>query len=426
VQSPSPSRSHLVWEGSTLEIAARRVGWRTEIKLFRDGRRVGEGSGVFRVLLPVPEAGQPEHAPPDEPKPPTVLVLSLVPGVIGKTFLLVPKPQGESDEAAERLPEGMAEVLGFANAERYEFEPPSGTLAARLRAFQRRYPKLYASRHVALAVGRAVVALLGIAVVLQLLLQRVIGWILDWLPTIDLPSIPWPDINLPDIALPPWLLVVLGTAKYWIPILIAIGVAVREARRRAAKQPVAKRQMEEPTEAMRTVDPEKHQQRRLSIIGAAVDLFATKGFAATTTAEICRAAGISSGNLFHYFPSSRRSSTASLRSTVTSETSCSRRRHQPRSVGGADGGGRQARRGGRAPDHGWAARRGRGAGAPGSRIRRPARGERPADDAGHRRSRRPARGRGPRRPGPAVWDGRALGDDTDRRAPRPGLPRARP
>jgi AcrR family transcriptional regulator len=54
---------------------------------------------------------------------------------------------------------------------------------------------------------------------------------------------------------------------------------------------------------MRTVDPEKHRQRRQQIIEAAAGLFATKGLAKTTTAEICRAAGMSSGNLFHYFPS---------------------------------------------------------------------------------------------------------------------------
>jgi AcrR family transcriptional regulator len=54
---------------------------------------------------------------------------------------------------------------------------------------------------------------------------------------------------------------------------------------------------------IRTVDPEKHRRRRVHIIESAVVLFATKGFAATTTADICRAAGISTGNLFHYFPS---------------------------------------------------------------------------------------------------------------------------
>jgi len=54
---------------------------------------------------------------------------------------------------------------------------------------------------------------------------------------------------------------------------------------------------------MRTVDVRKHQQRRQEIIGAALELFAAKGLARTTTAEICRATGMSAGNLFHYFPS---------------------------------------------------------------------------------------------------------------------------
>lgn len=54
---------------------------------------------------------------------------------------------------------------------------------------------------------------------------------------------------------------------------------------------------------MRTVDPEKHRQRRQAIVGAAVELFASKGLERTTTAEICRAAGTSTGNLFHYFRS---------------------------------------------------------------------------------------------------------------------------
>ena len=54
---------------------------------------------------------------------------------------------------------------------------------------------------------------------------------------------------------------------------------------------------------MRTVDHEKHQARRTHIIESAVGLFASKGFAGTTTADICQAAGISTGSLFHYFPS---------------------------------------------------------------------------------------------------------------------------
>jgi len=54
---------------------------------------------------------------------------------------------------------------------------------------------------------------------------------------------------------------------------------------------------------MRTVDPERHQARRQQILEAAVACFMRKGFHATRTAEICAEAGMSPGNLFHYFPS---------------------------------------------------------------------------------------------------------------------------
>lgn len=52
----------------------------------------------------------------------------------------------------------------------------------------------------------------------------------------------------------------------------------------------------------RTVDPERHRARRLQIIDAALTRFAADGFDRATTASICREAGISSGTLFHYFP----------------------------------------------------------------------------------------------------------------------------
>ncbi|AZC23852.1 MULTISPECIES: TetR/AcrR family transcriptional regulator [Pseudomonas] len=54
---------------------------------------------------------------------------------------------------------------------------------------------------------------------------------------------------------------------------------------------------------MRTADPYKAQHRRRQILGAAVECFARHGFHATSTAQICAAAGMSPGNLFHYFPS---------------------------------------------------------------------------------------------------------------------------
>lgn len=55
----------------------------------------------------------------------------------------------------------------------------------------------------------------------------------------------------------------------------------------------------------RTVDPVQHEAKRQQILGAAYQLFAQRGFAATTTADISREAGVSTGNLFHYFPTKR-------------------------------------------------------------------------------------------------------------------------
>lgn len=54
---------------------------------------------------------------------------------------------------------------------------------------------------------------------------------------------------------------------------------------------------------MRTVDPYKMEARRQQILDAALTCFARNGFHATRTAQICAAAGMSPGNLFHYFPS---------------------------------------------------------------------------------------------------------------------------
>lgn len=52
----------------------------------------------------------------------------------------------------------------------------------------------------------------------------------------------------------------------------------------------------------RPVDEHKRTQRKLQIVDAALTCFAAQGFDRTSTAEICRTAGIGSGTLFHYFP----------------------------------------------------------------------------------------------------------------------------
>ncbi len=54
---------------------------------------------------------------------------------------------------------------------------------------------------------------------------------------------------------------------------------------------------------MRTLDPVKHEAKRRKILAAAAACFAAKGYQNTRTADICASVGISSGNLFHYFPS---------------------------------------------------------------------------------------------------------------------------
>lgn len=53
---------------------------------------------------------------------------------------------------------------------------------------------------------------------------------------------------------------------------------------------------------MRKVDPEKFEARKQQILAAAITCFTRKGFHGTSTAEICAEAGMSPGNLFHYYP----------------------------------------------------------------------------------------------------------------------------
>jgi AcrR family transcriptional regulator len=56
---------------------------------------------------------------------------------------------------------------------------------------------------------------------------------------------------------------------------------------------------------VRTVDPVKHAAKKRHIADTAAGLFAEKGFDRTTVADICKAADISTGSLFHYFPTKR-------------------------------------------------------------------------------------------------------------------------
>jgi len=54
---------------------------------------------------------------------------------------------------------------------------------------------------------------------------------------------------------------------------------------------------------MRPANPLQREAKRTALLDAAARCFAETGFAATRTADVCSAAGMSSGNLFHYFSS---------------------------------------------------------------------------------------------------------------------------
>lgn len=131
-----------------------------------------------------------------------------------------------------------------------EFTAPPGTFAAGLQAWATRHPELYAARHVAVAVGQTLLGILGVSALLFGLLPAI-----PW-PAVALPDLPWPHLSppalpLPDIRLPlpviprphvtppAWLEPLLGTLKYLAPVIIASGIAAREARQRRARSRLA-------------------------------------------------------------------------------------------------------------------------------------------------------------------------------------------
>lgn len=109
---------------------------------------------------------------------------------------------------------------------------------------------------------------------------------------------------------PDWIKKTLGWVKWIVTVVVAVLVAHHEGERRkagpgTADGPLSATVASRPgprKHTMRTVNPEKHEARRRHILAAAAECFAIKGFQDTRTADICAAAGMSSGNLFHYFP----------------------------------------------------------------------------------------------------------------------------
>jgi hypothetical protein len=152
------------------------------------------------------------------------------------------------------------------------FEPPPGTRAARLAQFQREHPALYATRHVALATLQVLLPLLGLGALITALLPQIDwSWITGivafvrslllqiraWIPDIDLPfSIPrewilW-IVNSPWFA---WAKRGFVWAKWVLPIIIAIFVAIAEFQRYQRKQ----HQQHQANHTLPTDQPDRHE-----------------------------------------------------------------------------------------------------------------------------------------------------------------------
>lgn len=133
------------------------------------------------------------------------------------------------------------------------FEPPASTRAARVYRFQRNHPRLFAARHVLVETGAALFAIFGLGALVSAFLRSVLprfDW--SWLPSISLPDIDppswlryldplyWLRRLLPDWDLPGWLpdisLPRAEWAKFLVPIVISVVVAMQEVRRRRKRQ----------------------------------------------------------------------------------------------------------------------------------------------------------------------------------------------
>lgn len=106
-----------------------------------------------------------------------------------------------------------------------------------------RYPRLYAYRHVAGAVGGVLLAIVGVTVFLKTVAGDIVRAVVAWLPDVRLPDIDFPDLpipsipfpDLPDVTLPGWAGSIVDVAKYVVPVLIALAVTQAEIKRRAEK-----------------------------------------------------------------------------------------------------------------------------------------------------------------------------------------------
>ncbi|VXB58263.1 hypothetical protein [Aeromicrobium sp. 9AM] len=126
--------------------------------------------------------------------------------------------------------------------------PPPGSKAARQEAFQREHPTAYVVRRTAWAGFEILIGLLGISALLGGLLPRLdLSWLPrpglpDWLPELSKPEwLRYLDVTYwlgrlglswPDIGIPGWAEAVLEQKKYWLPLVVAVTVALGQLERR--------------------------------------------------------------------------------------------------------------------------------------------------------------------------------------------------
>lgn len=211
VPTRQKDRFTLDHQGRRLQVATGRDGIATTARLFVDGDAVAEGKNWWEPVTITYGSL-------------TVRVRSnLIAQVLGCALVVDPKTN-DGDPA-------------------FPFTPPPGSRAAKLDDLARRHPTLYASRHVGIALLQLAIGLFGIGALIRGLLPRL---------GID---IPFPDL---DLSPPGWLRTILDVPdrvleflfgwidfpsldgmidaiapyRIWIPVVIAIFVAIEEVERR--------------------------------------------------------------------------------------------------------------------------------------------------------------------------------------------------
>ncbi len=134
------------------------------------------------------------------------------------------------------------------DADQLPLVPPPGSAAARREAFAREHPVLFVVRRVGVAGLEILIGVLGVGALVTAVVGQLLPRIdLSWVPRPDLPDIRPPGwlrhldpfswigrlgLSWPDVTTPAWIDAVLEHSKYWIPLVVAIVIALGELDRR--------------------------------------------------------------------------------------------------------------------------------------------------------------------------------------------------